>query len=110
MRGWRSKWCGWFECGYFIKTRGCGYKGQYNRHWRSQGSEKSSRILPFRKKMRGLSLYRLLLKERINHQTISYVDLLRPDPLLPRMDHRWKSRASTRLAWRKSSWRNEVEY
>ena len=37
-RGWRSKWCGWFERGYFTKVWGCECEGQFNRHWRSQGS------------------------------------------------------------------------
>ena len=57
----------------------------------------SSKTLPIRKKMRGLSPHRLPLKERMKDRTISYVDLLRPNPL-PKMDPRRKPRASTRLA------------
>ena len=56
----------------------------------------SSRTLPFRKKRRGLSPHRLPLKERMKDRTISYVDLLRPNPL-PKMDPRRKPQASTRL-------------
>jgi len=69
----------------------------------------SSKTLPFRKKMRGLSPHRLPLKEWKKDRTISYVDLLQPNPP-PKIDPRRKPGASTRLAWRKSSWRNEVEY
>jgi hypothetical protein len=58
----------------------------------------SSRTLPFCKKMKGLSPHWLLLKEQMKERTISYVDLLRPDPLPPRMDPRRKPRVSTRLA------------
>ena len=58
----------------------------------------SSRTLLFRKKMRGLSPHRLPLKERMKDQTISYVDLLRPDPLPPRLDPRRKPQAPTRLS------------
>ena len=57
----------------------------------------SSKTLPIRKKMGGLSPHRLPLKERMKDRTISYVDLLRPNPL-PKMDPRRKPRASTRLA------------
>ena len=45
-----------------------------------------SRALSFREKMKRLSPHRLPLKERIKDRTISYVDLLRPDPL-PRRDN-----------------------
>jgi len=58
---------------------------------------KSSKTLPIRKKMRGLSSHRLRLKERMKDRTISYVDLLRPNPL-PKLDPRRKPRASTKLA------------
>ena len=57
----------------------------------------SSKTLSFRKKMRGLSPHRLPLKERMKDQTISYVDLLRPNPL-QKMDPRRKPEAYTRLA------------
>ena len=43
-----------------------------------------SRALSFREKMKRLSPHRLPLKERMKDRTISYVDLLRPDPLLRR--------------------------
>jgi hypothetical protein len=56
-----------------------------------------SKTLPIRKKMRGLSPHRLLFKERMKKQTISYVDLLWPNPL-PKMDFRRKPGAPTRLA------------
>ena len=58
----------------------------------------SSRTLFFRKKKRELSSHRLLLKERMKNRTISYVDLLKPDPLPPRLDPRRKPQASTRLS------------
>jgi len=57
----------------------------------------SSKTLPIRKKMRELSPHRLPLKELMKDRTISYVDLLRPNPL-PKMDSRRKPGASTRLA------------
>jgi hypothetical protein len=57
----------------------------------------SSKTLSFRKKMRGLSPHRLPLKERKKDRTISYVDLLRPNPP-PEIDPRRKPGASTRLA------------
>ena len=60
-------------------------------------AEESSKILPIRKKMRGLLPHRLTLKERMKDRTISDVDLLHPNPL-PKMDPRRKPRASTRLA------------
>ena len=49
-------------------------------------AEEFLRTLSFRKKRRGLSPHRLALKERIKDRTISYVNLLRPDPLPPRLD------------------------
>ena len=45
-----------------------------------------SRALSFCEKMKRLSPHRLLLKERKKDHTISYMDLLRPDPL-PRRDN-----------------------
>ena len=45
-----------------------------------------SRALSFREKMKRLSPHRLPLKERMKDCTISYMDLLRPDPL-PRRDN-----------------------
>ena len=43
-----------------------------------------SRALSFHEKMKRLSPHRLPLKERMKDRTISYVDLLHPDPLPPR--------------------------
>ena len=43
-----------------------------------------SRALSFREKMARLSPHRLPLKERMKDCAISYVDLLRPEPLPPR--------------------------
>jgi hypothetical protein len=60
-------------------------------------AKQSSRTLSFRKKRRGLSPHRLLLKECMKDRTISYVDLLWPDLLPPRLDPRRKPQASTRL-------------
>jgi hypothetical protein len=40
-----------------------------------------SKTLPIRKKLRGLSPYQVPLKERMKDRTISYVDLLQPNPL-----------------------------
>ena len=45
-----------------------------------------SRALSFCEKMKRLLPYRLPLKERMKDHTISYVDLLRPDPL-PQRDN-----------------------
>jgi hypothetical protein len=56
----------------------------------------SSKIMSIRKKRRGLSPHRLPLKERMKDRTISYFDLLRPNPL-PKMEPRRKPGASTRL-------------
>ena len=41
----------------------------------------SSKPLSFRKKIRGLLPHRIPLKDRMKDRTISYVDLLRPNPL-----------------------------
>ena len=57
-----------------------------------------SRILFFCKEMKGLSPHHLPFKEQLKDRTISYIDLLRPDPLPLKMDPRRKLRASTRLA------------
>jgi hypothetical protein len=65
-------------------------------------AEESLKTLHFRKKMRGLSPHRLPLKERKKDRTISYLDLLRPNPP-PKIDPCRKPGASTRLALRKSS-------
>ena len=46
----------------------------------------SSRSLSFRERMRGLSPHRRPLKDRMRDKTVSYVDLLRPDPPPSRRD------------------------
>ena len=56
----------------------------------------SSKTMSIRKKRRGLSPHRLPLKERMKDRTISYFDLLQPNPL-PKMEPRRKPGASTRL-------------
>ena len=64
----------------------------------------SSKTLSFREKMKRLSPHRLPLKEQMKDQTISYVDLLRSDPLPPRTNNEWKPQSSRRLArWKSSS-------
>ena len=63
----------------------------------------SSRALSFRERMKRLSPHCLPLKERMKDRTISYVDLLWPDPLPSRMDDVRMPRASRRLAQWKSS-------
>ena len=64
----------------------------------------SSKILSFCERMKRLSPHRLPLQERMKDQTISYVDLLRPDPLSPKTDNEWKPQSSRRLArWKSSS-------
>ena len=42
--------------------------------------------LSFRERMKRLSPHRLPLKERMKDRTISYVDLLHPDPLPSRLE------------------------
>ena len=42
--------------------------------------------LSFHERMKRLSPHRLPLKERMKDRTISYVDLLRPDPLPTRLE------------------------
>ena len=63
----------------------------------------SSKTLSILERMKRLSPHRLPLKEWMKDQTISYVDLLRSDPLPPRMDDKWKPQSSRRLARWKSS-------
>ena len=46
----------------------------------------SSKTLSFHERMKILSQHCLPLKERMKDQMISYIDLLRPDPLPQRMD------------------------
>ena len=54
--------------------------------------------LSFRERMKRLSPHRLPLKERMKDRTISYVDLLRPDPLPTRLEQDSMPRVSRRLA------------
>jgi hypothetical protein len=61
----------------------------------------SSRSLSFRKRMKILSPHRCLLKDRMKDKTVSYVDLLRPDPPPSRTTDEMKPEASKRLANRK---------
>ena len=64
----------------------------------------SSKTLSFRERMKRLLPHRLPLKEQMKDQTISYVDLLRSDPLPPRTNNEWKPQSSRRLArWKSSS-------
>ena len=57
--------------------------------------------LSFRERMKRLSPHRLPLKERMKDRTISYVDLLRPDPLPTRLEQDPMPRVSRRLALQK---------
>ena len=58
-------------------------------------------VLSFCERMKRLSPHRLPLKERMKEQTISYVDLLRPDALLTRLEQDPMPRVSRRLALQK---------
>ena len=54
-----------------------------------QGTESMAeltKVLSFYERMKRLSPHWLPLKERMKDQTISYVDLLRPDPLPARFE------------------------
>ena len=57
--------------------------------------------LSFRERMKRLSPHRLPLKERMKDRTISYVDLLRPNPLPTRLEQDPMPRVSRRLALQK---------
>ena len=57
--------------------------------------------LSFRERMKRLSPHWLPLKERMKDRTISYVDLLRPDPLPTRLEQDPMPRVSRRLALQK---------
>ena len=46
----------------------------------------ATKVLSFRERMKRLSPHRLPLKERMKDRTISYVDLLRPNPLPTRVE------------------------
>ena len=63
----------------------------------------SPKTLSFRERMRRLLPHRLPLKERMKDRAISYVDLLRSDPLPPKTDDDCKPQSSRRMAGRKSS-------
>jgi hypothetical protein len=56
----------------------------------------SSRSLSFWKKMKGLSPYYHLVKDRMMDKTVSYVDLLRPGPPPSRRDNETSRRLATR--------------
>ena len=45
-----------------------------------------TKVLSFRERMKRLSSHRLPLKERMKDRTISYIDLLRPNPLPTRVE------------------------
>ena len=75
-----------------------------------QGTEpmaELTEVLSFRERMKRLSLHRLPLKERMKDQTISYVDLLRPNPLPARLEEDPMPRVSRRLALQKMKSKNE---
>ena len=56
-----------------------------------------TKALSFSKRMKRLLLYRFPLKERMKDRTISYVDLLRPDPLPARLEEDPMPRVSRKL-------------
>ena len=62
---------------------------------------KFSRSLSFREWMKNLSQHHRQLKDRMKDKTVSYVDLLRPDPLPSRTNDKMIPQASRRLAIRK---------
>ena len=64
-------------------------------------------VFSFLERMKRLSPHRLPLKERMKDQTFSYVDLLRPDPLLARLEEDSMPRVSRRLALQKIKSENE---
>jgi hypothetical protein len=61
----------------------------------------SSRSFSFRERMKGLSLHRRPLKERMRDKTVSYIDLLWPGPPPSRRNDKMKSEASRKLVIRK---------
>ena len=64
----------------------------------------SSKPLSFCESMRGLSPHPLPLRERMKDRTISYVDLLRPNPVSPpRSNEEHAARASRSWARRRRS-------
>ena len=63
--------------------------------------------LSFHERMKRLSPHRLPLKERMKDQTISYIDLLCPDPLPGRLERGPMPRVSRRLALQKMKSQNE---
>ena len=57
-----------------------------------------TKVLLFRERMKRLCPHRLPLKERMKDRTISYVDLLYPDPLSVRLEEDLIPRVSRNLA------------
>jgi hypothetical protein len=61
----------------------------------------SLKSLSFHERMRGLSLHRRPLKDRMRDKTITYIDLFRPGPPPSRKDDEMKSESSRRFGKRK---------
>ena len=75
-----------------------------------QGTEpmvELTKALLFSERMKRLSPHRLPLKEQMKDRTISYVDLLRPDPLPSRLEEDPMPRVSRRLALEKMKSKEE---
>ena len=75
-----------------------------------QGTEpmaKLTKALSFSEMMKRLSPHRLPLKERMKDRTINYIELLRPDPLLTKLEEDPMPRVSRRLALQKMKSREE---
>ena len=68
-------------------------------------AEEPSKILPIGMKMRALSLHRLPLKERMKDQTISYVDLLRPNRL-----KKWSLDKVGMMKLKLTEWNGTLDY
>ena len=64
-------------------------------------------VLSFRERMKRLSPHWLPLKVRMKDQTMSYIDLLRPDPLPIRLEQDPMPRVSRRLTLQKMKSENE---
>ena len=62
--------------------------------------------LSFHERMKRLSPHQLPLKERMKDRTISYVDLLHPDPLSTRLEQDPMCQVSRRLALQKMNSEN----
>ena len=66
-----------------------------------------TKALLFSERMKRLSPHRLPLKERMKDQTISYIDLLCPDPLPAKLEEDPMPRVSRRLALQKMKSKEE---